>query len=76
MEAAELEVPARTPAMIVEPINRLPHQTLDEPALIERLAKIGFFTDGAGTLAQPEAFVKAQYQAWGKINPAIGIKPD
>ena len=71
-----ISAPAGTPAAIVERMNREMDVVLKAPAMVKRLAEIGFFTDGAGTLAEAAAYVKAQYDAWGKIIPAIGINPE
>ena len=71
-----LSAPAGTPSAIVERMNQALDGVLKEPAMVKRLAEIGFFTDGAGTLAQAQAYVKSQYDAWGKIIPAIGINPE
>jgi tripartite-type tricarboxylate transporter receptor subunit TctC len=71
-----LAAPAGTPAPIVERMNRELDAVLKTPAMVKRLAGIGFFTDGAGTLAEAAAYVKSQHEAWGKIIPAIGIKPE
>ncbi len=71
-----ISAPTGTPAAIIERMNRAMDAALKEPAMVKRLADIGFFTDGAGTLAEAAAYVKAQHEAWGKIIPAIGIKPE
>ena len=71
-----LSAPAGTPPAIVDHVNRELDAVLKTPAMVKRLAEIGFFTDGAGTLAEAAAYVKAQHEAWGKIIPAIGINPE
>lgn len=71
-----LSAPAGTPALVIERLNRELDVVLKNPAMAQRLAEIGFFTEGAGTLAEAAAYVKAQYDAWGRIIPAIGIKPE
>jgi hypothetical protein len=43
---------------------------------VAQLAKVGFFTEGADTPEQTRAFVKSQYELWGKVAHDIGIKPE
>ena len=71
-----ISAPTGTPAPILQRMNREMEIVLKNPAMVKRLAEIGFFTDGAGTLEEAAAYVKAQYDAWGKIVPAIGVKPE
>lgn len=71
-----LSAPTGTPAGIVERVNRELDAVLKDPAMVKRLAEIGFFTEGAGSLAEAAAYVKAQHEAWGRIIPAIGINPE
>lgn len=71
-----LSAPAGLPGGIVEKLNRELDVVLKNQAMAKRLAEIGFFTEGAGTVAEAAAYVKAQYDAWGKIIPAIGINPE
>ncbi len=71
-----LSAPASTPVAIVERMNRALDAVLQEPAMVKRLAEIGFFTRGAGTTAEAAAYVRAQYDEWGKVIAAIGIKPE
>ena len=71
-----ISAPAGTPGPIIERLNREMDAVLTAPAMVKRLAEIGFFTTGAGTPAEAAAYVKAQYEAWGRIIPAIGINPE
>lgn len=71
-----LSAPAGTPGPIVEKLNRELDAVLRTPAMASRMAEIGFFTEGAGSTADAAAYVKAQYDAWGKIILAIGLSPE
>ena len=71
-----ISAPTGTPAPILERMNRELDAVMKNPAMVKRLADIGFFADGAGTLAEAAVYVKAQHAAWGRIIPAIGIKPE
>jgi tripartite-type tricarboxylate transporter receptor subunit TctC len=67
--------PRDTPAAIVQRVNAAMDGALKQPEVKAKLAALGFFTDGAETPAAASAYVKAQYDAWGKIVQAIGIAP-
>jgi tripartite-type tricarboxylate transporter receptor subunit TctC len=68
--------PLKTPLDVVEKINRAMDATLKEPEVKSKLAEIGFFTQGAGTLADIQQYVQGQYDAFGKIIQAIGLQPE
>ena len=68
--------PTGTPAPIVERLNREMNAVLKDAAVVRRLAEIGFYTDGAGTPAETAAYIKAQYDAWGKVVSEIGVKAE
>ena len=68
--------PTGTPAPIVERLNREMNAVLKDTDLVKRLAEIGFYTDGAGTPAEAAAYIKAQYDAWGKVVSDIGLKAE
>jgi hypothetical protein len=44
--------------------------------VVQQLATVGFFTEGAGTPEQARDFVKAQYDLWGKVTREIGLQPE
>jgi tripartite-type tricarboxylate transporter receptor subunit TctC len=71
-----IAAPAKTPPEIVARMNQALDQILKDPDMIHQLAVVGFFTDGAGTPEQTRAFVKAQYELWGKVTRDIGLKPE
>jgi tripartite-type tricarboxylate transporter receptor subunit TctC len=68
--------PAGTPADILQRMNRELDLVLNELAVVARLREIGFYTQGAGSLPEIAAYVRAQYQAWGEVIREIGITPD
>jgi len=68
--------PTGTPAEIVTRLNREMDAVLKDPAIVTRLREIGFYTEGAGTLEDTGAFIRTQYEAWGKLVKEIGLQPD
>jgi tripartite-type tricarboxylate transporter receptor subunit TctC len=56
--------------------NRELDKILKSPAMANRLAELGFFTEGADTLQGTGAFVRAQYELWGKVTREIGLQPE
>lgn len=71
-----IAAPASTPADIITRLNREMDKILKTPEMVNRLAKLGFFTDGAETPEATQAFVRAQYELWGKVISEIGLKPE
>lgn len=68
--------PANTPADIITRLNREMDKILKTPEMVNRLAKLGFFTDGAETPEATQAFVRTQYELWGKVISEIGLQPE
>ncbi len=71
-----LVAPAGTPKPIVERVNREMDKVLKDPEVRARMQKAGFYSDGAGTPDSTAAYVKAQYDAWGKVVKEIGLQPE
>jgi tripartite-type tricarboxylate transporter receptor subunit TctC len=71
-----LTAPTGTPAEILGRVNREMQAILKDPAVVKRLGDIGFVTHGAGTLAEARDYVRAQYEAWGKVVREIGLQPE
>ena len=71
-----IAAPTGTPDAILQRFNRELGAVLRQPELVKRLAEIGFFTDGAGSLAEASAYVKDQYAVWGRLVSEIGLKPE
>ena len=68
--------PTGTPPEILARMNQELAQVLADPAIIQRLREIGFYTHGAGSLPEGAAYVQAQYKAWGEVIREIGVTPD
>jgi len=67
--------PAKLPKDIVDRLNREVNAVLARPEVREALAKAAF--DGAGSSADElVAFVKEQYDVWGKAIRDAGIQPE
>jgi tripartite-type tricarboxylate transporter receptor subunit TctC len=71
-----LVAPTGTPPDVVQRTNREMVTILNDPSLVKRLREIGFITDGAGTPASTGQFIRAQYEAWGKVVREIGLQPE
>jgi len=71
-----IAAPANTPPDIVARMNQELDKILKDPEVANQLAVVGFFTEGAGTPDQTRAFIKTQYDLWGKITREIGLKPE
>lgn len=67
-------VPARTPASIKEKLRLATEKALKQPDVIESM-KIGGFEPGTLSVAEADAFIKTEYQRWGEVIRAAGIKP-
>jgi tripartite-type tricarboxylate transporter receptor subunit TctC len=71
-----IAAPARTPRDIVTRMNQELDKILKDPEMVQQLAVVGFFTEGAGTPEETRAFVKSQYDLWGKVTREIGLQPE
>jgi tripartite-type tricarboxylate transporter receptor subunit TctC len=71
-----IAAPAGTPAEIVAKLNREFDKILKGPAMTKRLEEFGFYTEGADTPEGTAAFVRAQYELWGKVTREIGLEPE
>ncbi|MBN9085975.1 MAG: tripartite tricarboxylate transporter substrate binding protein [Reyranella sp.] len=67
-------VPARTPAAIKEKLRLGTERALTEADVIESM-KVGGFEPGTLSVAEADAFIKTEYQRWGEVIRAAGIKP-
>ena len=68
--------PSKTPADILQRMNRAMDSVLKQPDIVQRLRAIGFYTTGAGTNEQTADFIRAQFASWGQVVKEIGIKPE
>jgi tripartite-type tricarboxylate transporter receptor subunit TctC len=71
-----LAAPAGTPPEVLSRVNKEMTEILRAPAVVERLAKMNFFTEGSGTQEQARAYVTSQYEAWGKLVKELGLQPE
>lgn len=71
-----LVAPAGTPAGIIEKANRALDGVLKDPEVRERMQKVGFYSDGAGTPKSTAQYIRDQYDAWGKVVKEIGLEKE
>jgi tripartite-type tricarboxylate transporter receptor subunit TctC len=71
-----LAAPTGTPPDVLARVNKEMEGILRDPAVVERLAKMNFFTEGAGAQEQARAYVTSQYEAWGKLVKELGLQPE
>ena len=70
-----LLAPAKTPAAVVERLNRETLRILNEREVKERLAAAGLQVVTT-TPAQFSEFIRAEIDKWGKVIRTAGIKPE
>jgi tripartite-type tricarboxylate transporter receptor subunit TctC len=68
--------PTGTPADILQRMNSELDLVLKDPAIAQRLREIGFYTRGAGSLADLAVYLRSQYKEWGAVIREIGVTPD
>lgn len=68
--------PAATPQDIVLRVNREMDKILKDPETVQRLAALGFFTEGAETSEAVAEAIRADTAKWGRIVKEIGIQPE
>ena len=68
--------PAGTPADIVQKMNRSIDQVLQDPEVSQRLATLGFYTDGGDTPEGTGRFIRSELANWGRIVKEIGMQPE
>jgi tripartite-type tricarboxylate transporter receptor subunit TctC len=71
-----LAAPAGTPEAVIERLNRELAVILKNPQIVGKLAELGFFTYEPEAPAAVRAYVRAQYELWGKLTRDIGLKPE
>ena len=70
-----LSVPVKTPRMVIDALHRETVALVKAPDVVEGFRKAG--TDIAPmNPEQFRAFVLVEYEKWGKVVRAVGIKPD
>ncbi len=70
-----LLAPAKTPPAVIAKLNKAVNDALNDPAVHDKLVKTGA-TPVGGTPEALGAFMKAQYDKWGRIVKENGIKPE
>jgi tripartite-type tricarboxylate transporter receptor subunit TctC len=68
-----LLAPAKTPKPVIAKLNKALNEALADPALHEKLVSTGA-TPVGGTPEALGTFMKAQYDKWGRVIKANGIK--
>lgn len=58
--------PAKTPAEVIEKLNRAVVASLKDPSTIERLKNMGIYTDPS-TPEEMFNYVQREYETWGKV---------
>jgi tripartite-type tricarboxylate transporter receptor subunit TctC len=71
-----LAAPKGTPADVVTRLNREMDVILKNQEIANRLADLGFFTEGADTPEGTAKYVQSQYDTWGKVARDIGLLPE
>jgi tripartite-type tricarboxylate transporter receptor subunit TctC len=71
-----LAAPKGTPADVVTRLNREMDVILKNQEIANRLADLGFFTEGADTPEGTAKYVQSQYHTWGKVARDIGLLPE
>ncbi len=71
-----IAAPAGTPADVITRLNQEMDKVLKSQDMVQRLADVGFFTEGAETPEATRTFVKAQYDLWSKVVQEIGLQPE
>jgi tripartite-type tricarboxylate transporter receptor subunit TctC len=68
--------PTGTPAGVVRRMNAEMDRVLKDPAINSRMRELGIFSEGAGTPASVDAFVRTERATWTRIVREIGIEPE
>jgi tripartite-type tricarboxylate transporter receptor subunit TctC len=71
-----LVAPAGTPREIVQRMNREVDRILKDQEVAQRLANLGFYTEGAETPEALAEFVRAELAKWGRIMKEVDIQPE
>ncbi len=68
--------PAGTPDAVINRVNWELAIILQNPQIAAKLADLGFFTYAPEPPEAARAYVRAQYDLWGKLTHDIGLKPE
>lgn len=67
--------PANTPEAIIARMNQEMSRILNDPSIRARLAELGVYTEGAGSVEDTGKFIKQQYGIWKQVVQEIGLEP-
>jgi len=68
--------PAGTPADVVQKMNRAIDKVLQDPEVSQRLATLGFYTEGGDTPEGTGRFIRSELASWGRLVKEIGVQPE
>jgi tripartite-type tricarboxylate transporter receptor subunit TctC len=68
--------PKGTSAGVIEKLNGELDRILKDPKVAEKLAGLGFYTEGTGTPEETRDYVRSQLETWGKVIRDIGLEPE
>jgi tripartite-type tricarboxylate transporter receptor subunit TctC len=71
-----LAAPTGVPDPILMRVNREMAGIMTDPAVVKKLADVGYISHGGGTLAQARDYVTLQHKAWGNLVKEIGLQPE
>ncbi len=69
-----LAAPAGTPGPVTDRVSKELAIVLKNPQIVAKLAELGFFTYDPAP--RPTAYVRSQYELWGKLTRDIGLKAE
>ena len=68
--------PKGTPADVIQKLNGELDRVLKDPPVVEKLAALGSYTNGADTPEGTRDYVRSQLKTWGKVVRDIGLEPE
>jgi tripartite-type tricarboxylate transporter receptor subunit TctC len=71
-----LVAPAGVPDMAIDRVNRELAIILKNPDIVAKLAELGFFAYDPAPPPKVRAYVRGQYELWGKLTRDIGLKAE
>lgn len=71
-----LMAPTGTPKPIIDRVNKELDVILKDTDVIKLMREVGFYSEGASSPEATAAYVKSQYEAWGKVVREIGMQPE
>ena len=71
-----LFAPAGTPAEVVARLARDVEEVLSQPEVARRFASLGSIPEPRMSVAEFDAFVRAERERWGRLVKSLGIQPE